>query len=867
MRAEEKNFQRVVLLLTAAACMALALTLYALFSKYALPSFSVTERNAIYHNAKIVRNVADNQRKTLLARMQQLTYWDQAYEFTNGNYPYEDFASENLDDTALETEHFHLFIWINNENGAKKIIFAREAIPQDDGESYTYADIDVSDPEAQKRIASQFPADPRAVMDGYALINGRAMVIASHPVIPHTYDAVPNGRLIAGTFVDKAFIKDVERITGFDIIKEEEPEALRILSEKADSSGLVVEAEDKDYYRMIALMRNIHDEPVFSLYSHVPRQIAQATRDMANVFGVIILFSVSAFVLLVGFLLNHFILKPLGGIYRSAISSRNAGKRTPMPVVGMALFRTLGTEINAMTASLIEKEAEQLAAEEASRAKSAFLANMSHELRTPMNGVLGTADLLAGTNLNKRQRVYVETIIKSSNNLLSLLNDILDFSKIEAGKFELASAEFNLAETCSSVMFLMAPMAEKKNLDFVFDYDAVMPEIFEGDSKRIRQMITNLLHNAIKFTQSGYIKLAVSMQGAQVRIAVSDSGIGMSEESRNKLFEKFEQLDNNVGSQYGGTGLGLAISKELAEKMGGSISVESAQAHGSEFTLLLPLPALQPPAGACLGGKTCCVISSSRMGPVLRGNLAAIGGTADLLANFGGALDILQHGATAYDLLFVDVPGSVKDCKIFLSHLRKLCQKSRIIAAHNGWQQQDLGIIHNYCDDFYSRYASNQEFIQLVCGGPRQLPEKSAEPVQNTSASYNLHVLLVEDNEINMMIAEDMLGNLGCQVDKVENGRQAVDMVVYGGKYDIIFMDCQMPVMDGYEAAGLIRQYEADNNLPPAYIVAMTARAMQGDAEKSREAGMNEHVTKPVSYDSVEEAIKKYMRAKDNLAR
>ena len=860
MRAEEKGFQRTVLLIMAAASILFAFSLYHLVTGYMVPKFNVAERDSVQHDIEVVRNIAGNHTELLLARVQPLVVWDTAYEFTYDPAKYPNFIAESLSDEALLSENWHLFVWLNDKH---EPIYARKAVRDESVLSgYSYTAVDESLSYLWAKDSPFFPEDSGDPTSGYILLDGKAMLVASQPILPHSWIAPPNGRAIAGSFLDESFVQSVRDLSLINVQSEQRHAVLDKWAAQADAQGVSVQVLNDDDYEMITLFKDLGGKPVFALHAKIPRQISRTAQDTMDVFAVIVTIGVLLFVLSIAVAVSRYILRPLAGIYRAVADSRVSGRRTPVPETGAALFRNLAGEINAMTNALVKEEAAHMAAEASNRSKSEFLANMSHELRTPMNGVLGTADLLAATHLEPRQRMYVDTIIKSSNTLLNVLNDILDFSKIEAGKLELHLEWFNIAEVVSSIGSLMASAAESKGLEFVIAVDPFMPTRFYGDQHRIRQVITNLLSNAIKFTSSGRVSLGLAMAGEDMLLTVSDTGIGMTAEFKKRLFSKFEQHDTGITAKYGGTGLGLAISKELVEKMDGDIQVDSVLNRGTTFFIRLKLKREEPPPPAMLDDLACALIADSEYGIVLSDHLAALNSHVAAYAEFAEGLRALETSARGPDFILLEMVDDIERDRLWLNALRKVAPLAQIILIHDNTQQQTISQLTGLFNHSHSRYAMEGELLGLLRGERpvSATPDFADMAGAQGRAALNMRVLLVEDNPINTMIAKDMLENLGCTVEEAENGRDALNMLSRDHNYDLVLMDCLMPVLDGYEATRLVRLYESEKNLPRLPILAMTANAMHGDAEKSLAAGMDGHLTKPVSLESLQTALLEYVK-------
>ncbi|MBI5580775.1 MAG: response regulator [Deltaproteobacteria bacterium] len=532
----------------------------------------------------------------------------------------------------------------------------------------------------------------------------------------------------------------------------------------------------------------------------------------------------------------------------------------------------------------------QEAAEAANKAKGNFLANMSHEIRTPMNAILGMAHLALKTELSPKQSDYLHKIQTAGSSLLGIINDILDFSKIEAGKLKMEAVPFNLEEVMDDLASLITVKAhEKEGVEVLFCSDRNVPRALVGDPLRLKQVLINLASNAVKFTERGEIVVATELlnrgeKTVEVKFAVRDTGVGLTDEQKARLFQSFSQADTSTTRKFGGTGLGLAISKHLVEMMGGRIWAESVPGKGSTFcftavcgvgreetrTRHTPPPDLR-------GLRTLVVDDNSTSREILQGMLESFSFEVTLAASGEEGLTEFKKSIAGqgYDLVVMDwkMPGiDGIEAARRIKNLPGLGRMPRIILVtaygrEEIMRQAEKIGLHGFLIKPVSPSVMFDTIMQAFGkDAPRQLRSQvEKKPDEETSISLaGARVLLVEDNEINQQVAMEILAGSGLKVTVANNGQEAVD-AIHAHSYDAVLMDVQMPVMDGYTATRKIRELEAGSSKLAAGrtgipIIAMTAHAMTGDHEKSIAAGMNDHVTKPIDPAQLFATLVKWIR-------
>jgi signal transduction histidine kinase/DNA-binding response OmpR family regulator len=562
------------------------------------------------------------------------------------------------------------------------------------------------------------------------------------------------------------------------------------------------------------------------------------------------------------------------------IAMGNLKVRVPIASDSDTLGQAMQVMVNNLRVDIEERERVRRelikareAAEAATRAKSSFLATMSHEIRTPMNGVIGMTELLLETKLTTEQREFTDTVKSSAGALLSIINDVLDYSKIEAGKLEIEEVEINLRDVIEEVGTMMASHAHAKGIELPVYVDPAIDVRVLGDPLRIRQVMVNLVGNSVKFTERGEIGVSIRLESAteesqRIRFSVSDTGIGIPEDRLDRLFKSFSQVDTSTTRKFGGTGLGLAITKSLIEKMGGEIRVKSEEGKGSDFSFSLLLPNQKharpdDPEISKIAGQRILVGDCSELGVDYVAALCR-GWNCDvaIATHFEEVVSQIETAEEAFDTILLDfhMPGSNLPTLLNWMRSSDKHRNTRVILMTWVTYRSSTAVADLGGDAVLPKPIKSSQLLKVLGSKSKSAkPSNSdAEAVVAHRDPENIHILIVEDNPVNQMVAINLLKKAGYRTSLANNGLEALEKIK-DENFDLILMDVQMPEMDGYEATTAIREGEI---LPGIPIIGLTANAMKGDREKCIEAGMDDYLAKPMKPKLLYEMMQSWLNKK-----
>ena len=716
------------------------------------------------------------------------------------------------------------------------------------------------------------------------------LLVISMPVLPSDAQGPPAGSIVFGQALTEERIQRLsdQLSIEFDFIpitsKRLTSDLRHALESLDNTSSELPQARESERVLNYRAVRNILGERAFVLEVAAEREISVVGARAVNI-ALAFLAATSLLYLLVSTLsLKRLIISPVSELTRHVGRLQRSGDLSRR--IASDRNDEIGTLTNRVDSLVMELDTahDQMAeardtALQASKAKSEFLATMSHEIRTPINGVLGMTELLLESQgLSDKQRRYAATVQQSGNSLLHVVNDILDISKIEAGKVELDIAPFNLRHSVEDCLDLLAEGAHRKGLELIGAIALDTHTYVQGDSVRLNQVLTNLISNAVKFTEYGEIVVSVrelrdQTDTANYRFEVRDTGIGINQKNKERLFEPFSQEDGSTTRRYGGTGLGLSICEQLIELMGGEIGVDSVPGQGATFWFTAHLTKDEEtsefPQPQLLAEKTVLIIDDNETNrEILRHQLEGWHMRAEENCSGVEALDRLvgnSHDGPIFDVVLLDMHMPEMDGLRLARAIRKepgyrrvpLVMLSSLSVADND-DERGAARLDAWLTKPVRQARLHDTLVSLFSKGTLDTQngntEHESENAGHGGSEDGLRILLAEDNDVNQAVAVTMLESLGHQITVTTNGQEAV-AAFESQEFDLVLMDCRMPELDGYDATRAIRQWEDQQNLRPTWIVALTANALEGDRENCLAAGMNDYLSKPFTKEQLNEVV------------
>lgn len=886
--------RKTLLTLIAASSVTIALT-FVVLKTTIYPTFIELERKWAARNTDTVEAAILAQLDILTAINLEYSQWDDAYEYLSGNETdgnKADFVTANISQDTIDYLDLDAFILLDSQ-GKLDTSFARGP----DGLGDFQSSLPFLELASVAETLSVNNSESKPIVGVLGTSHG-PLLLTSLPSLASDGSGTPAGsvlfiRMLAGPRIDELQrqLNIAFNTIAIDAIDSIPGAQLSLASPDTNSDG-IVNVTNHDKLLTYKAIPDIAGLPGFVLEVATPREISAAGSSALN-FALLFLAITSVLYLLVSNQsLKFMIVNPvsrlaahLGRIQESGdLSGRLHSTRNDELGSLTRQSNMLVEQLDVAQNQLIESRDAALLA---SKAKSEFLATMSHEIRTPINGVLGMTELLLGTEgLNDQQRRYAKTVRQSGISLLRVINDILDISKIEAGKVELEIAPFNLRHSIEECLELLAESAHRKGIELIGAISLDTHTYVQGDSVRLSQVLTNLIGNAVKFTESGEIMVSVTegddcADTPNYRFEVKDTGIGISLKNKDGLFEPFSQEDGSTTRRYGGTGLGLSICKNLIELMGGEIGVTSMPGQGSTFWFTAQLTkdeeTSQFPQPELLAGTKALIVDDNDTNrEILRHQLEGWHMQVAESCSGSGALDQLvgdSRDGRMFDLVLLDMHMPEMDGLQLAQAIRREPNYRHIplvmlssVSGADVCEGRDAEIPDAWLTKPVRQARLHDTLVSLLgkaalyssSGNVKRLSEDAGQG----GSGCGLRILLAEDNEVNQDVATAMLESLGHQITVASNGHEAVT-AFQSHEFDLVMMDCRMPELDGYDATRAIRQWEEQQDLPPTPIIALTANALEGDRDRCLAAGMSEYLSKPFTKMQLSEVITSNSRAND----
>ena len=843
------------------AYVALKLTVFPAFEEF-------ENRSAIDTLARVDRLLESDLRALEIMNI-EYSAWDDTYEYALGQRP--DYADENIDPDYWHALDIQFMAVFDTEgtllNGSLTNPISGAILSFDD---VFETSLGPGNPLIKHETATDFVAGLLQTRIG-------PMHIVSYPILTSKSTGPVAGTLLIGKFLTDDHVKELgERATAEVAIHPLNSSNLpgkvaagkHALIESEESAHLITDELAVYTYQ---LLPSVFGDPAFIVEVGTPREIIRMGTNTVRTATLFLAVASIVFLLAAWVFMHRLITEPVTRLTRLILGMRHTGdlnvdvSGSRSDEVGQ-LAREFGELASKLKAARSELEEARDSAVAMSDAKSEFLARMSHEIRTPMNGVLGMTELLRDTTLNEQQQRFAKTIHESAESLLQIINDILDISKIEAGKIELDIAPLNLRNMVEDCLDTLAETAHRKGLELIC---AIPPETHtcvRGDPVRLRQVLMNLIGNAVKFTEQGEIAVRVVESGrpeGNYRFEVSDTGVGIRSENAAKIFEPFSQEDGSTTRRYGGTGLGLSISKQLVELMDGEIGVDSALGEGCVFWFTAKLPKDEatselPQPGLFFEKNVLIVDDNATNLEILSHQLEGWGMRVTAAASGAEALELLAGTVgdnDEFDVMLLDMGMPDMDGLQLAQAVKGLSARSRVpIVMLSSLSRADLSAEQTQIssENWLTkpvRQTQLYDVLQSVLSNAAvEVNVASLASPTGSASDYEesdgLRILLADDNVVNREVAVAMLKTFGHQITSVSNGKKALE-AVKKHNFDIVLMDCRMPEMDGYDAARAIRQWEEQHGQARIPIAALTANALQGDRQACLDAGMDDYLSKP----------------------